>query len=71
MCFQQYRQIGNAVPVHLAYALGRGLGETLIHTVMNQNEDETTAVNTESEDQGGKEDMEEEEIAYRSGSVEI
>lgn len=27
---QKYRQIGNAVPVHLALALGKALGETMI-----------------------------------------
>jgi site-specific DNA-cytosine methylase len=36
VCLQQHRQIGNAVPVPLALALGKSLGEALLKTWANE-----------------------------------
>lgn len=38
------RQIGNAVPVHLAFALGRALGEGLVQAEINRRLDQEDAV---------------------------
>ena len=46
------RQIGNAVPVHLAYALGRALGEGLVETEIAGEQEEEEEEEEEEEVNG-------------------